>query len=100
MNKENFDYMKNKVTKYDQLEGFKIDLNDFQESLLRDADIKLNVKDYDECIDAVIADEQMRKQPNSHIQDIYGDLLREVKDDLIDTIGMTIVKINEIMEEM
>jgi len=100
MDKETLKYMKDKVTRCEQLEGFKIDLNDLQTCLLNDQEITISVKDFEECVEVAIGDNQMMKLPNSHIQDEYGELLREIKDNLIDSIGMTIVKINEIMEEL
>ncbi len=98
MDKETLKYMKDKVTRFEQLDSFKNALDDIQVALINDEDMRISVG-YDGA-ENDIGDYEVNKVPFSHIKDEYLDLLREVKDNLIDSIGMTIVKINQIMEEV
>ncbi|MDF2881700.1 MAG: hypothetical protein K0R54_2257 [Clostridiaceae bacterium] len=99
MDHENFMYLNKKVVRYEQLQSFKEHLNDFQQELIKDKDIRIAISD-DDYDKTFIADNMARKSVCIHIKDEYDELMREIKDNLIDSIGMTLVKINQIMEEI
>ncbi|MBP1924620.1 hypothetical protein J2Z76_000473 [Sedimentibacter acidaminivorans] len=99
MDNKNYEYLSNKVTRYEQLQTLKEHLDDFQQDLIKDKDINVSISEV--FVDGpYIADDVARKANCNHIKDEYEELMREIKDNLIDTIGMTIVKINQIMEEL
>jgi len=99
MDNKNYEYLSNKVTRYEQLQTLKEHLDDLQQDLIKDKDIEISINE-DFNSGRCIADNVARKANCKQIKGEYEELMREIKDNLIDTIGMTIVKINEIMEEM
>lgn len=101
MDQENFMYLSKKVGRYEQLQIMKENLNDIQVKLVKDEPLEIRVGNYNRFINSSIqfGDSDTEKS-NSLIKDEYEELLREIKDNLIDTIGMKIVEINKKLEEL
>lgn len=99
MDAKNFEYLSKKVYKYEQLEKLKDKLNSIQELLVRDFEITIKVGS---SISVVDREEDFYSLTDRKLAQIkeYDDLMREIKDNLIDAIGMKIVEINDKMEEL
>lgn len=93
MDAKNFEYLQNKVLTYEKLGYLKDRLNSMQESLVRDYRLTVIVKDKNND-SILISDDDARRF------DDYEVLMREIKDNLIDAIGMKIVEIEEKMKEL
>lgn len=100
MNKENFKYLSEKVGRYDQLQIMKENLVAVQERLVNDEPLTINVGDDEYCCAIEFGDEDVEKASNCLVKTEHEELMREIKNDLIDAIGMKIVEINDKMEEM
>lgn len=92
MDAKNYEYLRNKVVRYEILNNFRSSLNSMQERLLKDETTRITVGGF-EGISSLSDNSYEELEEN-------GDLMREIKDDLIDTIGMKIVEINDKMEEL
>lgn len=95
MDRENYIYLKNKVERYNKLELFKENLIEIQNLLVKDRDVKIQVDD-----EGVNCISLKAKLPFNMQIDEHDELMREIKDNLIDAIGMKIVEINDKMEEL
>lgn len=95
MDAKNYEYLRNKVERYNKLELFKEHLAEIQNLLVKDHDIKIQVDD-----EGVNCISLKQKLPFNVQLDEHEELMREIKDNLIDSIGMKIVEINDKMEEL
>lgn len=95
MDKENYAYLKSKVERYNKLELLKEHLEEMQALLVKDHDIKIQVDD--EGVNCISLKERL---PFNTQIDELEELMREIKDNLIDAIGMKIVEIEEKMKEL
>lgn len=102
MDAKNFEYLSNKVGRYDQLHIMRENLDVIQTKLVNDEPVTIKVGEEDCCCDDTIqfGDSDTKKVSSCQVKDVHEELMREIKDNLIDTIGMKIVEINQIMEEM
>lgn len=93
MDSKNYIYLKNKVERYNSLELYKENLAEIQNLLVKDHYLKIHVEDEEVyCLG--------EKLPFGRQLDEHEELMREIKDNLIDSIGMKIVEINDKMEEL
>ena len=99
MDAKNFEYLSKKVYRYEQLEGLKDKLNSIQKLLVRDFEITIKVGG---SISVVDRDEDFYSLTDRKLAQIeeHDDLMREIKDNLIDAIGMKLIEIEEKMEEL
>jgi len=95
MDAKNFEYMSKKVDRYNKLDQLKNKLNSIQELLVKDHELNITVSEFG-CDYQGLSE----KLPLNFMIEEYDDLFREIKDNLIDTIGMKIIEINQIMEEL
>lgn len=95
MDGENYIYLKNKVERYDKFELLKENLVEIQELLVKDHDIEIRVDD--EGVNRISLNEKL---PFGMKIDEHEELMREIKDNLIDTIGMKIIEIEYKMKEL
>lgn len=103
MDAKNFEYLKNKVGRFEQLQIMRENLDALQVRLVNDEPINIKVGEEDFLADdntIQFGDTDTKKASSCHVKDEYECLLREIKDNLIDAIGMKIVEINEKMEEL
>lgn len=99
MDTRNFEYLSKKIYKYEQLEKLKDKLNSIQGLLVRDFEITIKVGSSITSTDKQEDFYSLTDRKLAQIQE-YDDLMREIKDNLIDSLGMKIVEINEKMEEL
>lgn len=95
MDAKNYIYLKDKVERYSKLELLKEHLEEVQGLLVKDHDIKIQVNG--EGVNCVSLSERL---PFKMKIDEHEELMREIKDNLIDTIGMKIIEIEEKMKEL
>ena len=95
MDTNNYIYLKNKVERFKRLEMFKETLVDMQAVLVRDKDITITVDP--EGTDYMAIKEKL---PFGLRIEEHDELFREIKDNLIDTIGMKLIEIEEKMKDL
>lgn len=95
MDANNYIYLKNKVERFQRLEMFKETLVDMQAALVRDKDITITVDS--EGTDYMAMKEKL---PFGLRIEEHDELFREIKDNLIDAIGMKIIEIEDKMKEL
>lgn len=102
MDAKNYEYLSKKVGRYEQLQTMKENLNELQTKLVKDEALEIIVGYKDHLYDDIIqfGDMDTKKANSCFVKDEYEDLLREIKDNLIDAIGMKIIEIEEKMKEL
>lgn len=100
MNHDNFMYLSKKVSRYEQLQIMKENLAAVQERLVNDEPLTINVGDDEYCCAIEFGDKDVNKVTNCLVKSEHEELMREIKDNLIDAIGMKIVEIEEKMKEL
>lgn len=94
-------YMQSKVNAYKQLNDYQNNLEGCQNLLIKDKHIKITVDDIENNKRFIITDDIDDNDPDrEYTKEEHGDLIREIKDDLIDAIGMATVRIQQKMEEL
>ena len=95
MDAKNFEYLSKKIDRYGRLDNVKDKLNQIQQLLVKDHSLKIQI----DCdgINYCVFPEKL--PPHIHIEE-YDDLMREIKDNLIDAIGMKIIEIEDKMKEL
>lgn len=97
MDAKNFEYLSKKVGRYERLDKLRDRLNSMQQMLVKDACITINVAQVSNAGQDCIGITDMITTTNL---EEYDELMREIKDNLIDSIGMKIVEIEEKMKEL
>lgn len=95
MDAKNFEYLSKKVTRYEQLQQMKSVISKMQELLVKDNKLKITV----DC-DGIHYHSLSEDLPMNVPIEEHDELMRKIKDNLIDSIGMKIVEINDKMEEL
>ena len=95
MDLKNYEYLRTKIDRYEKLHQLKDKLNNVQSLLVKDCEINL-VLDNDGMNRASLNE----KLPAGIQIDEHDELMREIKDNLIDSIGMKIVEIEEKMKDL
>ena len=102
MDAKNFEYLSKKVGRFEQLQIMKERLNNIQSKLVKDEPLEIKVGNFNPYSDSSIqfGDSNAGKQNNNLVKDEYEELMREIKDNLIDAIGMKIIEIEYKMKEL
>ena len=101
MDAKNFEYLSKKVGRYEQLQTMKENLNELQTKLVKDEPLEIKVGNVDFWSDDTIKFGDTDAKANGLlVKDEYEELMREIKDNLIDAIGIKIVEIEERMKEL
>lgn len=99
MDAKNFEYLSKKVGRYEQLQDIKVNLSCMQEKLVKDENLKIVVGD-EEFKKIVLNECHSDENSHNNVKDEINDLFREIKDNLIDTIGMALVEIEDKIKEL
>jgi len=102
MDAKNFEYLNKKVGRYEQLQIMRENLDALQAKLVNDEPLEIRVGEFGHFSNDSIqfGSSDIKEIKMCLVKDEYEDLIREIKDDLIDSIGMKIVEINDKMEEL
>lgn len=94
MDAKNYEYLKDKVARYEMLNHYREKISFVQEELVKDEHITIILGN--------VFVKSSHDLSDSHFQGLeeHDELMREIKDNLIDSIGMKIVEINEKMEAL
>ncbi len=95
MDEKNYEYMKNKVERFNKLTLLKEHLGEVQALLVKDHDIKIQI--FEAGVNHVSLSEKL---PFRTQIDERDELMREIKDNLIDAIGMKLIEIEEKMKDL
>lgn len=95
MDAKNYEYLKDRVDKYQRLDWTKGKLIETQKALVKAHDLKIHIDS-----DGVNHYAIHSNLPLQLMTEEYSDLFGEIKDNLIDAIGIKIVEIEEKMKEL